>query len=112
MGRLLLSQIVMLILAVCVSAIVWDRSVISATVWGGLSYFLPTVVAIVILAILKKNPVLLPVALIAAETIKIMLTCLMIFCVYLIHQIDSWLAFLLGLILVSQAGLLTFFGKR
>lgn len=112
MARLLLWQIVMLILAIGVSAMMWGMSAIGATIWGGLCYFLPTVVAIMILKILKKNPVLLPMAFIMAEMTKITLACLMMFIVYLTHQADNWLAFLSGLILVSQAGLFTFFGKR
>lgn len=112
MSRLLLWQMVMLVLAVCVSATVWGAPAIESAVWGGLSYFIPTIIAIMALIKLKKNPALLPMALIIAEMAKIMLTCLMMFIVYLMHQADNWLAYLLGLILVSQTGLFTFFGKR
>lgn len=111
MGRLLLWQLLMLLLAVCISAWIWGISAMGSAVWGGLCYFLPTVAAIIVLTILKQNIALMPTALSVAEQVKLISVCVIMIVAYLTHQADNWLAFLSGLTLVSQAGLFTF-GKR
>ncbi|WP_066569858.1 ATP synthase subunit I [Snodgrassella sp. CFCC 13594] len=111
MGKIIVWQMVLLVVAIAIAAWVWGVAAIGSVVLGGLCYLLPTILAIVLLSILKKIPDLLPVALMATELGKIILVCLMMLVVYLAYPAANWLAFLLGLILVSQAGLFTF-GKR
>ena len=101
-------QTVMLFAAVCVSAWLWNYSAIWSAVLGGLSYLVPTLLAILTIIAAKKLPALLPATLLMAEISKIMMICLMILLVYVCYSAVNWFAFLTGLILVSQAGLFTF----
>lgn len=108
MSRIIFWQAVMLFAAVCMSTYFWSSTAVWSALWGGLCYLIPTIMAIVNILVMKKIPALLPVALLTAEIGKIMLVCLMILMVYMSYASVNWYAFLMGLILVSQAGLFTF----
>ncbi|WP_369611762.1 ATP synthase subunit I [Snodgrassella alvi] len=102
----------MLFAAVCVSAWLWKYSAIWSAVLGGLSYLIPTLLAMLTIIAAKKLPALLPAllpaTLLMAEISKILMICLMMLLVYVCYSAVNWFAFLTGLILVSQAGLFTF----
>lgn len=108
MRQIVFWQLMMLIVAICLA--VWWRQPASvwSALWGGLAYFLPTLIAVAMLSVMRRNPEWLSIALLMAEITKILLVCLMMLAVYLVYPPLDWPAFLLGLILVSQAGLFTF----
>lgn len=101
-------QTVMLFVAICVSTLQWNTSAIWPTVLGGLCYLIPTLLALLTLIAIKNFPALLPATLIIVEISKIFMICLMMLLVYICYSAVNWFAFLIGLILVSQAGLFTY----
>lgn len=101
-------QTVMLFVAICVSTLLWNTSAIWSTVLGGLCYLIPTLLALLTLVSVKKIPALLPITLMTVEIIKILMICLLMLLVYIFYSAVNWFAFLIGLTLVSQAGLFTF----
>lgn len=101
-------QAVMLFVAICVSTLLWNTSAIWSTVLGGICYLIPTLLALLTLSAVKKISALLPVTLIMVEISKVFMICLMMLLVYVCYSAVNWYSFLIGLILVSQAGLFTF----
>ncbi|MDF7676917.1 ATP synthase subunit I [Neisseriaceae bacterium ESL0693] len=108
MSRIIIWQTIMLFAAVGISACFWTKAAVWSTVCGGLSYLIPTIMAVINLMVMQRIPALQPMALLVAEFGKIFLTSLIMLLVYVYYPAVDWLAFLLGIILVSQAGLFTF----
>lgn len=100
-------QTVMLFVAICVSTLVWDTSAIWSTVLGGLCYLIPTLLVLLTLKAVKHFPARSLATLLTVEVSKVLMVFLMMLLVYICYSAVNWFAFLIGLILVSQAGLFT-----
>lgn len=107
MKWIMIWQAVMLFVAICVSTLLWSSSAIWSTVLGGICYLIPTLLALLTLSAVKKISALLPATFIIVEISKILIICLIMLLVYVCYSAVNWFAFLIGLILVSQAGLFT-----
>lgn len=108
MSKIIIWQSAVLLITVCLSAYFGNHTAMWSTLWGGLCYLIPTVIAIIGVMMMKRIPVLLPTVLLIAEIGKVVLASLMIFLIFECYPAINWLAFLAGLIMVSQAGLFTF----
>ncbi|QRN41447.1 MAG: hypothetical protein GKC53_04835 [Neisseriaceae bacterium] len=101
-------QLVVICLSWFVALIFSELSVAVSVLLGGLTYFIPTLLSIVVLTRLKKTPELLPIALLIVEVHKIVVTVVIIVTIYFLCPEVNWIGYLVGLILVTQVGLLMF----
>lgn len=112
MIRLLICQFIMLVVAAVVAICFFGIYTLPSAALGGLSYLLPSLLSVIILILIRRQAMLLPAALLMIEISKIFLVCLILLVIYATYKAVHWPMFMLGLILVSQAGLLTYTRKR
>ncbi|MDK4575939.1 ATP synthase subunit I [Kingella kingae] len=77
-------------------------------VLGGLSYILPTLIAVLILKFLRPYPVLAGSAFIAAEILKIVLALIFMVSVFCLYPSMQFIPYFIGLLAVSHLVFLFF----
>ncbi len=75
---------------------------------GGMSYALPTLVSILFLKILKPYPALAGAAFIGSESLKILLSLILLISTFFIYPNVHFLSFFIGLLVVSHLVFLLF----
>ncbi|MBN3859007.1 hypothetical protein GKC56_00320 [Neisseriaceae bacterium PsAf] len=101
-------QLVIICLSWFVALIFWGIPTAVSVLLGGLTYFIPTLLSIMVLTRLRKVPELLPMTLLIVEVHKILVVVIIIVATYFFCPQINWVSYAVGLILVTQVGLLMF----
>ncbi|MDO4641863.1 MAG: ATP synthase subunit I [Neisseria sp.] len=109
MGKILLLQSAVLLLATILSGISGRPPVVWSVLAGGLCYFIPSSITVLILRLLNPYPQFAGYGFLVGEGLRIVLALLMMVSVFAIwHQTLVFIPFLLGLLAVSHVVFLIF----
>lgn len=103
MKQILILQILVLTAVALISAVFSGLAGFWSAVAGGFSYLLPSVFAVLLLKLSKRNPLYHGKAFIIGEVLKVVLSLVMMLAVFMVwHQSLIFFPFLFGLLGVSH----------
>lgn len=108
MKLLIQLQLIAIVISWLVTVLFFGISQAWSVALGGLTYCIPTILSILALSIVKRYKEILFSALFFIEVHKIVLIVVIIVLIYFVYPGIHWLAYLVGLIIVTQVGLLMF----
>ncbi|WP_037587038.1 ATP synthase subunit I [Stenoxybacter acetivorans] len=102
MRRILIWQAVSLVAICMIFAIFLSKNAALSCLFGGLSYLMPNAAAALVLNFFRSRPRWTAISFLWGESLKVMLSILLIAAVFLLYPEVMWLPFLSGLITVSH----------
>ncbi len=102
MTKIIVWQAVLLAALTAVFALLSGATAAWSCLLGGVCYLLPTVVAILLLNFFRSRPRWAAISFLWGESLKVMLSILLMAAVFWWYPAVAWLPFLLGLLSVSH----------